>query len=129
MRLPFSAENVWLQFDPLSANPQNGQTHSYNSSLLQTSCWSVFEHSVGLPLKGLMIKLNTGFYKFPTLIRLEQSIKQAKIFIFLWIVNLYHKNVTLSFCHIYFNIIISNKKVSEVNFLINSHSSTSNFMA
>ena len=36
--------------DPLRANPQNGQTHSNNSS--PTNCLSVFDHFVGLPLKG-----------------------------------------------------------------------------
>ena len=34
--------------NPLSANLQNGQTHSNN-------CLSVFDHFVGLVLKGLML--------------------------------------------------------------------------
>ena len=42
----------WLQkVKPLSANPANGQTHS-NNALAVSNCLSVFEHSVGLALKG-----------------------------------------------------------------------------
>ena len=37
--------------NPLSANLQNGQSHSNNSS----NCLSVFNHFVGLALKGLRI--------------------------------------------------------------------------
>ena len=37
-----------LSVSPLSANPQNGQTHSNN-------CLSVFDHFVGLVLKGLKV--------------------------------------------------------------------------
>ena len=51
------ARIIWLKsftwintdfFNPLSANLQNGQTHSNN-------CLSVFDHFVGLVLKGLML--------------------------------------------------------------------------
>ena len=36
---------------------QNGQTHSNNSSALSTNCSSVFDHFVGLALKGLSLEL------------------------------------------------------------------------
>ena len=37
----------------LSANPKNGQTYSTIRGLLPTNCLSVFDHFVGLELKGL----------------------------------------------------------------------------
>ena len=40
----------WQDLNPLSAIPQNGQTHSNNST---TNCFSMFDHFVGLALKGL----------------------------------------------------------------------------
>ena len=39
--------------NPLSANPQNGQTHSNNSSTTADGLF-VFDHFVGLALKGLI---------------------------------------------------------------------------
>ena len=41
--------------NPLSATPQNGQTHSNNSSAkMLTNCLSVFHHFVGLTLKRII---------------------------------------------------------------------------
>ena len=51
--------NVLEDFDicisvPLSANPKNGQAHSNNSlAVLSTNCLRLFDHFVGLALKGL----------------------------------------------------------------------------
>ena len=41
-----------MAFKPLSANPQSGQTHSI-CRLLPMNCLSMFDHFVGLVLKGL----------------------------------------------------------------------------
>ena len=34
---------------------QNGQTHSFNSLVVAKDCLSVFEHFVGLGLKGILL--------------------------------------------------------------------------
>ena len=43
------------QLNPLSANPQNGQTHLNNSSQQLTNCFSLRDHFVELALRELSI--------------------------------------------------------------------------
>ena len=45
-----------LPLNIYAPTPQNGQTHSTNSSAVATNCLSVFDHFVELALKGLLLK-------------------------------------------------------------------------
>ena len=40
--------------------PQNGQTNSNNSSAMQTNCLNVFDHFMGVALKGLTREYSLG---------------------------------------------------------------------
>ena len=54
LALPIKFGGLGL-LDPIGANPQNGQTHSNNSSVLADKLVECVCHFVGLVLKGLPI--------------------------------------------------------------------------
>ena len=60
----------WNVFNPLSTNPQNGEAHKTICWLLPMNCLSVFDHFVGLVLKGLITywyaKSQNSWYYFST---------------------------------------------------------------
>ena len=71
--------------NPLSASPANDQTHSHFSSATPTNCLGMYNHFVGLGLKGLKYVSLTQCIKLSILVTRNILVKQK------------HKNLSFVF--------------------------------
>ena len=86
---------IWV--NPLNANSTKwSNTFHQFFGKMPTSCLSMFDHFVGLALKGLMCCCETGFSLLQTVLSSSESFSRVFIFVFdiFWLLHIFLENLT-----------------------------------